>query len=245
MSPLHYRGGALHLEGVALAAVAERFGTPCYVYSRAAIEAAYRAYDAAFGNRPHRVCYAVKANSNLAVLNLLARLGAGFDVVSGGELARVLRAGGEPSRVVFSGVGKRVDELRAALAAGIACFNVESAAELDRLNVVALDMGRVAPVALRVNPDVDAGTHPYISTGLKTNKFGIPAADARALYRRAASLPGLAVHGIACHIGSQLTETAPFAIRTTHSPPPSPSSTRPSETSNPQNRLEATRYSPP
>ena len=210
MSPLHYRGGALHLEGVALAAVAERFGTPCYVYSRAAIEAAYRAYDAAFGNRPHRVCYAVKANSNLAVLNLLARLGAGFDVVSGGELARVLRAGGEPSRVVFSGVGKRVDELRAALAAGIACFNVESAAELDRLNAVALDMGRVAPVALRVNPDVDAGTHPYISTGLKTNKFGIPAADARALYRRAASLPGLAVHGIACHIGSQLTDLAPL-----------------------------------
>ena len=210
MSQLHYRGGALHLEGVALAAVAERYGTPCYVYSRAAIEAAYRAYDAAFRNRPHRVCYAVKANSNLAVLNLLARLGAGFDVVSGGELARVLRAGGEPSRVVFSGVGKRVDELRAALAAGIACFNVESAAELDRLNAVALDMGRVAPVALRVNPDVDAGTHPYISTGLKTNKFGIPAADARALYRRAASLPGLAVHGIACHIGSQLTDLAPL-----------------------------------
>jgi diaminopimelate decarboxylase len=210
VSPLHYRGGALHLEGLALAAVAERFGTPCYVYSRAAIEAAYRAYDKAFGERPHRVCYAVKANSNLAVLNVLARLGAGFDVVSGGELARVLRAGGEPSRVVFSGVGKRVDELRAALAAGIACFNVESAAELERLNAVALDMGRVAPIALRVNPDVDAGTHPYISTGLKTNKFGIPAAEACALYRRAASLPGLAVRGIACHIGSQLTDLAPL-----------------------------------
>lgn len=210
MSPLHYRGGALHLEGVALAAVAERFGTPCYAYSRAAIEAAYRAYDVAFGDRPHRVCYAVKANSNLAVLNLLARLGAGFDVVSGGELARVLRAGGQASRVVFSGVGKRVDELRAALGAGIACFNVESAAELERLNAVAVEMGRVAPVALRVNPDVDAGTHPYISTGLKTNKFGIAAADARALYRRAASLPGLRVHGIACHIGSQLTDLAPL-----------------------------------
>lgn len=210
MSPLHYRGGALHLEGVALAAVAERFGTPCYAYSRAAIEAAYRAYDVAFGDRPHRVCYAVKANSNLAVLNLLARLGAGFDVVSGGELAHVLRAGGQASRVVFSGVGKRVDELRAALGAGIACFNVESAAELERLNAVAVEMGRVAPVALRVNPDVDAGTHPYISTGLKTNKFGIAAADARALYRRAASLPGLRVHGIACHIGSQLTDLAPL-----------------------------------
>ena len=210
MSPLHYRGGALHLEGVALATVAERFGTPCYVYSRAAIEAAYRAYDAAFGDRPHRVCYAVKANSNLAVLNLLARLGAGFDVVSGGELARVLRAGGRAERVVFSGVGKRVDELRAALGAGIACFNVESAAELERLNAVAVDMGRVAPVALRVNPDVDAGTHPYISTGLKTNKFGIPAADAPALYRRAASLPGLRVHGIACPSGAQLTDRAPL-----------------------------------
>nr|AMK59574.1 LysA2 protein [uncultured bacterium UPO75] len=210
MSPLHYRGGALHLEEVALATVAERFGTPCYVYSRAAIEAAYRAYDAAFGARAHRVCYAVKANSNLAVLNLLARLGAGFDVVSGGELARVLRAGGRAERVVFSGVGKRADELRAALAAGIACFNVESVAELERLNAVALEMGRVAPVALRVNPDVDAGTHPYISTGLRTNKFGIPAEQAPALYRRAASLPGLRVHGIACHIGSQLTDLAPL-----------------------------------
>lgn len=210
MSPLHYRGGALYLEDVALEAVVQRFGTPCYVYSRAAIEAAYRAYDAAFGDRPHRVCYAVKANSNLAVLNVLARLGAGFDVVSGGELARVLRAGGQADRVVFSGVGKSADELRAALAAGIACFNVESAAELERLNAVALEMGRVAPIALRVNPDVDAGTHPYISTGLKTNKFGIAAADARALYRRAASLPGLAVHGIACHIGSQLTDLAPL-----------------------------------
>ena len=210
MSPLHYRDGALYLEDVALEALAKRFGTPCYVYSRAAIEAAYRAYDAAFGDRPHRVCYAVKANSNLAVLNVLARLGAGFDVVSGGELARVLRAGGQADRVVFSGVGKSAAELRAALAAGIACFNVESAAELERLNAVALELGRVAPVALRVNPDVDAGTHPYISTGLKTNKFGIAAADARALYRRAASLPGLVVHGVACHIGSQLTDLAPL-----------------------------------
>jgi len=210
MTGLHYVGGALQLEQVALAAVAARFGTPCYVYSRAVIEAAYRAYDAAFGALPHRVCYAVKANSNLAVLNVLARLGAGFDVVSGGELARVLRAGGQADRVVFSGVGKSAGELRQALTAGIACFNVESAAELERLNQVAGELGLRAPVALRVNPDVDAGTHPYISTGLKENKFGIPAPDALALYRRAASLPGLRVHGIACHIGSQLTDLAPL-----------------------------------
>ena len=210
MTPLQYVGGALQLEQVALAAVAARFGTPCYVYSRAAVEAAYRAYDAAFGAQPHRVCYAVKANSNLAVLNVLARLGAGFDVVSGGELARVLRAGGKADRVVFSGVGKSAAELRQALAAGIACFNVESAAELERLNQEAIELGLRAPVALRVNPDVDAGTHPYISTGLKENKFGIAAHDAPALYRRAASLPGLRVHGIACHIGSQMTDLAPL-----------------------------------
>nr|ART40573.1 L97 [uncultured bacterium] len=210
MTPLQYVGGALQLEQVALAAVAARFGTPCYVYSRAAVEAAYRAYDAAFGDQPHRVCYAVKANSNLAVLNVLARLGAGFDVVSGGELARVLRAGGKAERVVFSGVGKSAEELRQALAAGIGCFNVESAAELERLNRVAGELGLRAPVALRVNPDVDAGTHPYISTGLKENKFGIPAQDALALYCRAAALPGLSIHGIACHIGSQLTDLAPL-----------------------------------
>ena len=210
MTTLHYVDGVLQLEQVNLAALAGQFGTPCYVYSRAAIEAAYRAYDAAFGAQPHRVCYAVKANSNLAVLNVLARLDAGFDVVSGGELARVLRAGGKANRVVFSGVGKSTGELRQALAAGIACFNVESAAELERLNEVAIERGLRAPVALRVNPDVDAGTHPYISTGLKENKFGIPADDALALYRRAASLPGLRVHGIACHIGSQMTDLAPL-----------------------------------
>ncbi len=210
MTTLDYRDHALHLDRVALAAVAELFGTPCYVYSRAAIEAAYRAYDSAFGATAHRVCYAVKANSNLAVLNVLARLGAGFDVVSGGELARVLRAGGKANRVVFSGVGKSTEELRQALAAGIACFNVESAAELERLNQVATELGLRAPVALRVNPDVDAGTHPYISTGLKENKFGIPADDALALYRRAASLPGLRVCGVACHIGSQMTDLAPL-----------------------------------
>jgi diaminopimelate decarboxylase len=210
MTTLHYVDGVLQLEQVNLAAVAARFGTPCYVYSRAAIEDAYSAYDAAFGAQPHRVCYAVKANSNLAVLNVLARLDAGFDVVSGGELARVLRAGGKANRVVFSGVGKSTGELRQAVAAGIACFNVESAAELERLNEVAIERGLRAPVALRVNPDVDAGTHPYISTGLKENKFGIPADDALALYRRAASLPGLRVHGIACHIGSQMTDLAPL-----------------------------------
>ncbi len=210
MTSLHYRGGALQIEQVALAAVAAQFGTPCYVYSRASIEAAYRAYDAAFGAQPHRVCYAVKANSNLAVLNVLARLGAGFDVVSGGELARVLRAGGQAGRVVFSGVGKTAAEMAQALAAGIACFNVESAAELERLSQVASGLGVQAPVALRVNPDVDAGTHPYISTGLKENKFGIAADDAVALYRCAASLPGLRIHGIACHIGSQLTDLAPL-----------------------------------
>ena len=210
MTALHYVDGVLQLEQVNLAALAGQFGTPCYVYSRAAIERAYRAYDAAFGAQPHRVCYAVKANSNLAVLNVLARLGAGFDVVSGGELARVLRAGGRADRVVFSGVGKSTEELRQALAAGIACFNVESAAELERLNEVAMALGLRAPVALRVNPDVDAGTHPYISTGLKENKFGIPADDALALYRRAASLPGLRVCGVACHIGSQMTDLAPL-----------------------------------
>jgi diaminopimelate decarboxylase len=211
MTALRYVGGALQMEQADLAAVAAEFGTPCYVYSRAAIEVAYKAYDAAFEQRPHRICYAVKANSNLAVLNLLARLGAGFDVVSGGELARVLRAGGDAGRVVFSGVGKRADELRAALAAGIGCFNVESAAELERLNRVAMDMGLRAPLALRVNPDVDARTHPYISTGLRQNKFGIPAAEAPALYRHAAGLPGVQVRGIACHIGSQLTDLAPLA----------------------------------
>ncbi|MGK2940424.1 MAG: diaminopimelate decarboxylase [Immundisolibacter sp.] len=210
MTTLDYRDRALHLERVALAAVAELFGTPCYVYSRAAIEAAYRAYDSAFGAAAHRVCYAVKANSNLAVLNVLARLGAGFDVVSGGELARVLRAGGKANQVVFSGVGKSTEELCQALAAGIACFNVESAAELERLNQVATELGLRAPVALRVNPDVDAGTHPYISTGLKENKFGIPADDALALYRCAASLPGLRVCGVACHIGAQMTDLAPL-----------------------------------
>jgi len=199
-------GGELCAERVPLAAIAERFGTPCYVYSRAAIEAAYRAYDAAFDGVPHLVCYAMKANSNLGVLSALARLGCGFDIVSAGELARVIAAGGDPSKVVFSGVGKSAAEMESALAAGILCFNVESEAELDTLAAVASRVGRVAPVSFRVNPDVDPRTHPYISTGLKQSKFGIAYADALPLYRRAVALPGIAVRGIDCHIGSQITD---------------------------------------
>ncbi|MGK0673832.1 MAG: diaminopimelate decarboxylase [Halothiobacillaceae bacterium] len=204
------RDGVLYAEDVPLSVAAAIHGTPTYVYSRAAIEARFRAYDAAFGRQPHLVCFAVKANSNLAVLNLLARLGAGFDIVSGGELERVLAAGGEASKVVFSGVGKSRAEMARALEVGIRCFNVESLPELDRLNEVALVHGTRAPVSLRVNPDVDAKTHPYISTGLRENKFGIAIEDAETAYLRAAALPGLAVVGVACHIGSQLTELAPF-----------------------------------
>lgn len=210
MNPFAYRDGVLYAEDLSVEALAAEYGTPCYIYSRAAIEANYRAYDAAFGTHPHRVCYAVKANSNLAVLNVLARLGAGFDIVSLGELERVLRAGGDPSRVVFSGVGKQAHEMRRALEVGVHCFNVESDAELDRLNAVAGELGVRAPVSLRVNPDVDAQTHPYISTGLKENKFGIDINAAEAVYRRAASLPHLDVIGVDCHIGSQLVTTAPF-----------------------------------
>ena len=198
--------GELHAEGVALSAIAERFGTPCYVYSRAALEAGYRAFDAAFDGVPHLVCYAVKANSNLAVLNILARLGSGFDIVSGGELARVIAAGGDPAKIVFSGVGKTPTEMEAALTADIRCFNVESAAELEALDAAARRVGKVAPISLRVNPDVDPKTHPYIATGLKESKFGVAFEDARGLYRRAAELPGVAVRGIDCHIGSQITE---------------------------------------
>ncbi|WP_297527954.1 diaminopimelate decarboxylase [Thiohalobacter sp.] len=210
MDHFDYRDGRLHAESVPLEAIAERFGTPCYVYSRATLEAHWQAFDRALGAHPHLICYAVKANSNLAVLSLLARLGSGFDIVSVGELERVLAAGGEPSRVVFSGVGKRADEMRRALEAGIHCFNVESTPELERLEAVAAECGRVAPVSLRVNPDVDAGTHPYISTGLKENKFGIDIEQAAEVYRRAAASPHLAVRGIDCHIGSQLTRVEPF-----------------------------------
>ncbi len=205
-----YRNGYLYAEQLDLQQLADQHGTPLYVYSRATLERHWNAFDHALGEHPHLVCYAVKANSNLAVLALLARLGSGFDIVSGGELARVIRAGGDPSRVVFSGVGKSIAEMEQALQAGIRCFNVESAAELVRLNEVAAAHGVSAPVSLRVNPDVDARTHPYISTGLKENKFGIDTGSALEVYQRAADAAHLRVVGIDCHIGSQLTEIAPF-----------------------------------
>ncbi|OZB32182.1 MAG: diaminopimelate decarboxylase [Pseudomonas sp. 34-62-33] len=210
MEAFNYRDGELFAEGVALSALAQRFGTPTYVYSRAHIEGQYRAYADALAGMPHLVCFAVKANSNIGVLNVLARLGAGFDIVSSGELERVLAAGGEPSRIVFSGVGKSRDDMRRALEVGVHCFNVESSVELERLQKVAAELGVKAPVSLRVNPDVDAGTHPYISTGLKENKFGIDIEQAEAVYARAAELPNLDVIGVDCHIGSQLTTLEPF-----------------------------------
>ncbi len=206
----NYRNDELWAEDVRLADVAAKFGTPVYVYSRRHIETQWRAYDEALREWPHQVCYAVKANSNLGVLGVLAELGSGFDIVSVGELERVLRAGGRADRIVFSGVGKRDDEIRRALEAGIACFNVESVAELDRLDEIARSMNRRAPVSLRVNPDVDAQTHPYIATGLKENKFGIDIAQAESIYSAAAELKGLELIGVDCHIGSQLTRTAPF-----------------------------------
>mgnify|MGYP005810486743 CR=1 FL=1 len=211
MHPFHIAGGELHCENVALATIAADLGTPTYVYSRAALAARFRAYADALRGTDHLICYAVKANSNLAVLDVLARLGAGFDIVSVGELERVLRAGGDPRKVVFSGVGKTAAEMARALDAGIHCFNVESPAELERLDRVAGELGRRAPVSLRVNPDVDAGTHPYIATGLAENKFGLPIADALACYRRARELRHIEIRGIDCHIGSQLTALAPFA----------------------------------
>ena len=210
MDHFNYRGDLLHAEDLPLTEIAERFGTPCYVYSRATLERHWHAFDRAFHDHPHLICFAVKANANLGVLSCLARLGSGFDIVSGGELERVLAAGGDPARVIFSGVGKRADELRRALEVGIRCFNVESEPELERLNRVAGDLGLTAPVSLRVNPDVDARTHPYIATGLKENKFGIDIRAAESVYRRAAEMPHLRVTGIDCHIGSQLTDLAPF-----------------------------------
>jgi diaminopimelate decarboxylase len=205
------RNARLHCEATPLEAIAQAHGTPCYVYSRAALSQAFLAYADAFAGHDHLICYAVKANPNLAILSLFARLGAGFDIVSGGELARVLAAGGDPGKVVFSGVGKTRAEMGAALEAGIHCFNVESESELLHLDAVAGQLGRRAPVSFRVNPDVDAKTHPYIATGLKTNKFGVAYAEAPRLYALAAELPHLDVVGVDCHIGSQLTETAPFA----------------------------------
>lgn len=210
MSQFDYRNNSLHAEQVAVSAIAAAVGTPCYVYSRAALEAHWKAFDSAFGSHPHLICYAVKANSNLAVLNVLAKLGAGFDIVSQGELERVLRAGGDPAKIVFSGVGKQRAEMARALAVGVHCFNVESEVEIDVLNDVAGSLGKIAHISLRVNPDVDAQTHPYISTGLKQNKFGIDIDRALGVYQHAASLPNLKVTGIDCHIGSQLTTVTPF-----------------------------------
>ncbi len=207
----HYADGTLLAERVPLNEIAAQFGTPSYVYSRAAIESTWRAYADALADCPHLICYAVKANSNIAVLNILARLGSGFDIVSIGELERVLAAGGSADKVVFSGVGKQVIEIERALEVGIHCFNVESEAELQRINEVAGALGKIAPVSLRVNPDIDAGTHPYISTGLKENKFGIPIEQALDVYKIAAELEHLEIRGIDCHIGSQLTELSPYA----------------------------------
>ena len=200
----------LHAENVALSQIAAAFDTPCYVYSKAALTQAFTSFKAGLVGANHLVCFAVKANPNIAILNVFAKLGAGFDIVSGGELARVLAAGGDPQKIVFSGVGKSANEMRAALTAGIFCFNVESASELTRLNEVAGELGKIAPVSLRVNPNVDAKTHPYISTGLKNNKFGVAFDDAISVYEAAAAMPNIAVHGVDCHIGSQITELAPF-----------------------------------
>ena len=210
MDHFNYQGDTLYAEDVPLPEIAAHHGTPCFVYSRATLARHFRVYEEAMGELPHLICYAVKANSNLAVLNLLARQGAGFDIVSGGELQRVLAAGGDASKVIFSGLGKTAGEMEQALEAGIHCFNIESPAELDRLNAIAMARGEKAPISLRVNPDVDAGTHPYISTGLKENKFGIASDEALDVYRRAAGMEGIEVLGIDCHIGSQLTSIEPF-----------------------------------
>ncbi|MVF14043.1 diaminopimelate decarboxylase [Ketobacter sp. MCCC 1A13808] len=210
MSQFHYQNQTLFAEQVAVNRIADAVGSPCYVYSRQALENHWQAFDEAFGTHPHLICYAVKANSNLAVLNVLAQQGAGFDIVSQGELERVLKAGGDAGKVVFSGVGKLPEEMRRALQVGVYCFNVESEAELETLNGVAGEMGKIAPVSLRVNPDVDAQTHPYISTGLKENKFGIDIDRAITVFERAAELPNIKVTGIDCHIGSQLTSVTPF-----------------------------------
>jgi diaminopimelate decarboxylase len=210
MSFFHYQNNELCVEDISLASIAATYGTPCYIYSRAAITQQWQAFDQGFSALPHLICYAVKANSNLAILNILARLGSGFDIVSGGELARVLAAGGDPKKVVFSGVGKQTSEIIAALEAGIFCFNVESAAELRRINTIAKQQKKIAPIAIRINPDVDAQTHPYISTGLKENKFGVSVADAIELFQFAHDEHYLNLKGITCHIGSQITSLAPF-----------------------------------
>jgi diaminopimelate decarboxylase len=210
MDPFQYRDNALFAEDIPVADLARRFGTPCYIYSRSALEHNLLAYEKALASTPHLTCFAVKANSNLAVLNVLARLGAGFDIVSGGELERVIRAGGDPRKVIFSGLGKTEDEIARALTLGICCFNIESEPELDRINAVAARLNLRAPISLRVNPDVDAGTHPYISTGLKENKFGIAIDTAVDVYLRAAQMSHIDIVGVDCHIGSQLTTIAPY-----------------------------------
>lgn len=210
MNPFQYQNHELFAEQVALTDIAAKFGTPCYVYSRAALEHNLLAYENALSETPHLTCFAVKANSNLAVLNVLARLGAGFDIVSGGELTRVLTAGGQPEKIIFSGLGKTEVEIEQALNAGILCFNIESESELDRINAVAARLSVKAPVSVRVNPDVDAGTHPYISTGLKENKFGIDISRALAVYQRAAAMDNIRITGVDCHIGSQLTAIEPY-----------------------------------
>ena len=210
MSFFTYQHNQLHAENVSLQTVAQTFSTPCYVYSKHALTTAYQQFSQGFAGVNHLVCFAVKANPSLAILQLFAKLGAGFDIVSGGELARVLAAGGDPKKVVFSGVGKTKAEMQAALTAGIFCFNVESASELTRLNQVAGEMGKKAPISLRVNPNVDAKTHPYISTGLKNNKFGVAYEEALPLYLSAAAMPNIEIHGVDCHIGSQITEISPF-----------------------------------
>ncbi|AWX14012.1 diaminopimelate decarboxylase [Mergibacter septicus] len=210
MDYFNYKNNQLYAEDVAVTALAKQYGTPLYIYSRATLERHWHAFDRALGNHPHLICYAVKANSNIALLQLLAQLGSGFDIVSGGELERVLVAGGDPKKVVFSGIAKSHTEIRRALEVGIRCFNVESEAELRRINHIATELGKKAPISLRVNPDVDAKTHPYISTGLKNNKFGINVEQARATYRLASTLTGIEIVGLDCHIGSQLTELQPF-----------------------------------
>ncbi|EIJ41302.1 diaminopimelate decarboxylase [Beggiatoa alba B18LD] len=210
MDCFQYKNGVLHAEDVNLVDIAQQYGTPCYVYSRTAIEQQWHLFNNALANYPHLICYAVKANSSLAILNVLAQLGAGFDIVSGGELERVLQAGGQANKIVFSGVGKTVAEIRRALEVGIFCFNVESEAELLRINEIAGQIGKRAPISLRVNPDVDAQTHPYISTGMKQNKFGIDITLAPQVYAMAAQLPHIDITGVDCHIGSQLTTITPF-----------------------------------
>ena len=210
MDYFDYKNNQLFAEDVAVQAITQQHGTPCYIYSRKTLERHWNAFNDAFGEHKHLICYSVKACSNIAILNLFARMGSGFDIVSVGELARVLAAGGDPKKVVFSGVGKRSDEMQRALEVGIRCFNIESEAELERLNEVAASMDKVAAISIRVNPDVDAQTHPYISTGLKENKFGIDINKVEAVYERAAAMKNIQVDGIDCHIGSQLTELAPF-----------------------------------